>query len=446
MPSSAVDQTQSARSSWRLSPPLALALAAGPPVAIAAWMMLLSPGRVVSREMTWDMLFILSGAWHVFQGQIPHIDFHDPAGELNFYLTAAGFRLVGATPSAFLVGSALMALVLFACACITAARRLALLPAALFVTFVSLLALMPANAGDLPSAYSFAMSYNRYSWSALSVVALILFLPTRANDDGGIVDKAIAVLLLLGLFYLKVTYFAAGIGAIAFAALACPAARARWQWWAVIAALLIDNALAPYSYAYLDDLWANTNSGAVKCNYVLQMNYFLSNGTEHALYIALVAVAAWLWRRGFASLRVPLAAAFLVVTGWLLLSQNSQFNGVPLAVVVALLIYDVVPRSLGALPVVLLVLPAMWITASAASVAGHYFKTRDPMLTVVERTNLRGLIVPTEPDDLLAAFAAGTNTDQLLSRTRVNRPRHELSAYEYVETVLEAASSCCLTR
>jgi len=114
---------------------------------------------------------------------------------------------------------------------------------------------------------------------------------------------------------------------------------------------------------------------------------------------------------------------------------------VPLPVVVALLLHDVVRRrALGALPLLFLILPTMWIAASAASVAGHYLKTHDPTLTVVERTNLRGLIVPTEQDDILAAFAKGTNSDQLLSRARVTRPRHELSAYEYVETVLEAAS------
>jgi hypothetical protein len=440
MASSAVDTNASARTSWRPTPLSALALAAGLPVAFFVWM-LLSPVRVVSREMTWDMLFIVSGAWHVFQGHVAHVDFHDPAGQLNFLLTAAGFYLVGPTPQAFLVGSSLMALALFAGACVAAARRLSLLPATLFVVFASLLALMPANAGDLPSAYSFAMSYNRYGWSALSIVALILFLPTRTGDDGGIVDQLIAGLLLLALFYLKVTYFAGGLAALAFAVVTCPAVRRRWRSWTALGVLLVANALAPYSHPYLADLWANTAAGGVKNNYVLQFNYFLSNATEHAAYIALVATAGWLWRRGEVALSVPLAAAFLVGMGWLLLSQNSQFNGVPLPVVAALLLYEALHRRrFGALPLVLLILPTMWIAASAASVAGHYFKTRDPGLTVVERTNLKGLAVPTEQDGLLADFAEGTHADQLLSRARVNRPRHELSPYEYTQTILEAAS------
>jgi hypothetical protein len=423
-----------------LSPFVVLGLTAGLPVIVSIWL-LLSPGRVVSREMTWDMLFIVEGAWHVFEGQVPHVDFHDPVGGLNFLLTAAGFHLVGLKPFALLVGPSLLALALFACASIAAAPRLPLLAATLFVVFASLLVLMPANAGDLPSEYSFAMSYNRYGWSALSIVALILFLPTQADGDGGIVDRVLVAVLLLALFYIKITYFAAGMGALAFAIIVCPAVRAHWRAWTAVGVLLAANVLAPYNRPYLDDLWANVISGAVKSNYVLQLNYFLSDGTEHALYIAMVAAAAWLWWRGAAPLRVPLAAAFLVGMGWLLLSQNSQFNGVPLAVVVALLLYDVLRRHrVGAPALLLLILPAMWIIAAAASVAGHHFKTRDPGLSLVESANLRGLLVPTEANGLLSDFASGEHPFQLLSRARVNRPRHELSPYEYVQTITEAAS------
>ena len=125
-------------------------------MAIAIWM-LLSPGRIVSREMTWDMLFDIAGAWHVFQGHIPHVDFHDPVGELNFLLTDAGFHLVGPRLEAFLVGSSLMAVLLFVCACVADAPRLPLLPATLFVMFASLLAqLSPARSRALPTRSSAA--------------------------------------------------------------------------------------------------------------------------------------------------------------------------------------------------------------------------------------------------------------------------------------------------
>ena len=88
--------------------------------------------------MTWDFLYNLSGAWHLQHGHVAHVDFHEPVGQLNFMLTLLGFELVGPTPFAFLVGVAVVAAVVFVSASLAAMRRLPVLPAALFVIFVSL--------------------------------------------------------------------------------------------------------------------------------------------------------------------------------------------------------------------------------------------------------------------------------------------------------------------
>ena len=74
---------------------------------------------------------------------------------------------------------------------------------------------MPANVGDRPEQYTFAMSYNRYGWSAYSILALILFVPPREErdrKDGAWIDIAVAGGLLAAMFYLKITYFAVGPG------------------------------------------------------------------------------------------------------------------------------------------------------------------------------------------------------------------------------------------
>ena len=69
-----------------------LVLAAGLPVLAAAWAVL-SPAHMVSSEMTWDLMFNLAGAWHLWFGHVPHVDFHEPVGTLTFLLTEAGFWL-----------------------------------------------------------------------------------------------------------------------------------------------------------------------------------------------------------------------------------------------------------------------------------------------------------------------------------------------------------------
>ena len=72
--------------------------------ALAGVALLLAPGRLFSREMTWDLLYNLAGAWHLHQGQVAHVDFHTPLGALTFELTRLGFAIAGAVPQAALVG------------------------------------------------------------------------------------------------------------------------------------------------------------------------------------------------------------------------------------------------------------------------------------------------------------------------------------------------------
>jgi hypothetical protein len=106
---------------------------AGVPALAGVWLLLLSPGRLMSREMTWDFLFILSGAWHLHFGHVAHVDFHEPLASLNFLLPLAAFSLFGVTPVAFLASVVAVAALVLVLACWAAWRRLPLLPASVFV-------------------------------------------------------------------------------------------------------------------------------------------------------------------------------------------------------------------------------------------------------------------------------------------------------------------------
>ena len=430
------------------SQPVAFALLAGVPVLAAAWM-LMSTGRVLSHEMTWDFLFNLAGAWHLHHGHVAHVDFHDPVGQLNFLLTAFGFRLVGPTPLAFVVGNLFFALATFVAASLTAWRRLPLLPTVIFVVFASLLVLMPANVGDPPNAYSFAMSYNRYGWSALSILVLILFLPSsRSSHVGDALDIAVAGLLMVALFYLKMTYFAAALAALGLALLFYPHVRERGPAWLAVGGLVVANALAPHSRPYLLDIWNAAEAGQIRGGLGVHLNTFFTAAEGYAAYAAGLVVAVWLWWEGRTPLRLPIAVAFLLVIGMFLLTQNHQTQGVPLGVMIAFLLYDQFRqrpsggRLAAAVPAfALMVFPLASIGMSSLSLAGYFLNAgRDERLRVVDHTQLKGLAVPAEPPGLLAAFASGTGDHTLLNRARVLRPRHELSPSEYVETLLEAAS------
>lgn len=419
-----------------------LSVAAGVPVVVAMWA-LLSPDRLLSREMSWDLLFNLSGAWHLHYGHVAHVDFHDPVGELNFLLTTLGFSIAGPTPHAFLVGVTIITSFLFTTAVIVTWRRLALVPAVIFVVFVCLLALRPANIGDLPTAYSFAMSYNRYGWGAISILSLLLFVPSRTGRGGDWIEAIAAGLLLTALYYLKVTYFVVGLGAVAFALLVSPHIRDQWRTWVTVGGATALNAIAPYNHAYLADVLGAVQSGGVRDSLENHLMNFFAYADSYAAYIVAFVVAAWMWWSGRAPLQLPLATAFLLAAGAFLLTQNAQPHGMPLAIVIAFLFVDqlrqqrAAPLLLGAL----LIFPLLSIGTSALSLVGYHLKTGcEQCLLVVDDTNLRGLAVPAEREGLLAAFAAGHTKEPLLNRTRAIQPRYELSQYEYIETITEAAA------
>lgn len=432
---------------------IAFALLTGIPILVAAWA-LLSPGRVLSSEMTWDFLFNLAGAWHLENGHVAHVDFHDPVGQLNFLLTVLGFRLIGLSPLAVIVGSLVWVLVTFVAASVVVRRRLPLLPAAAFVVFVCLLVVMPANIGDQPRDYSFAMAYNRYGWSAVTIVAMILFLPPRfSSRTGEALDMLTAGLLLVALFYLKITYFAVGFGAVVLSLLLFPHVRSRWKGWLVVTSLVVANALASYNHPYLLDLWTAVEAGQARGVLGVHLNTVLSGPESNAFYAAGLAVALCLWWRGLAPVRIPVAISFLLAAGTFLLTQNHQAQGIPLTVLIAVLLYDQLrqlplegqpyeplSRVAPALIVLTVFLSAMIATSFFSLVSYRVDASRDERLLVIGRTALKGLAVPFEPPGLLAAFAEEQGGPSLLNRARILRPQHELSPMEYVETLLEAAS------
>jgi hypothetical protein len=426
--------------------PVLLLLLAGLPVLAAAWAVL-SPPVMLSKAMTQDLLFNLSGAWHLYSGHVAHLDFHDASGRLSFLLTALGFHLVGPTPFAFLVNVAIMGAVLFAAAFLVALRRLPVLPAAIFVVFASLLALMPANVGDRPEQYTFAMSYNRYGWSAYSILALILFVPPREQRDRAWIDIAVAGGLLAAMFYLKITYFGAGLATLGFAVLFHPHVGRYRRAWLVVGALLILNALAPHNQPYLADILGWATSGAVRKAATLHFNNFVAAIGQYAPYLAAVAVGAWMWWSGRAAFRLPLTLVFLLVMSLLLLSQNSQAAGMPSAIVVLFVLYDqlrtafssVRDRDLAPWLLTLLLFPLFAVGVYATSIAGYHANAKNGRgLYIVERTNLRGLAVP---EGQRGTFLSFSHSFDYPSRPAdaPPQPLYQLSDYEYVLVLLDAA-------
>ncbi len=376
-----------------------LGLLAGLPLAFAAWL-LLAPEIMVSQQSVTDLLFNLAGAWQLQHGRVQHVDFHEAVGALNFWLTLAGFHLAGFSPRAFLVGVVLMTAALFVIAVIVAWRRLPLLAAICFVLFICLPALMPTNVGHIPDSFTFAMAYNRYGWGAIGILCLMLFVPPQDATAQRSIDLACGLLLLLLMFYVKITYFLTGLGALALALCISEHIRARRGLWLLMGLLAIGNALAPHSHAYLADIGWALQSGLANTGLSrILLQGILGNNIELAAYGVGFIAAFSLWRQRLAPLRLPLAALFLIVASVALFTQNTQIRGLPLGMVLLFMLYAaLLPQRALSSPaylLALLLLPAMTILASAGSLAA-YFHSAVPSanLLIVETTNIRQLAVP----------------------------------------------------
>lgn len=431
----------------RIQSPVLLLVLSGLPVLAAAWAVL-SPPVMLSKGMTQDLLFNLAGAWHVYSGHVAHVDFHDASGRLSFLLTALGFHLLGPTPFAFLVNVAVMGGVLFAASFLVAMRRLPLLPATIFVLFASLLALIPANVGDRPEQYTFAMSYNRYGWSAFSILALILFVPPREERDRTWIDIAVGGGLLAAMFYLKITYFAAGLAMVGFAVMFHPHVGRYWRAWLVVGALLALNALAPHNQPYLGDILSWATNGAVRKAATLHFNNFVAAIDQYGPYLAAVAVGLWMWWSGRATFRLPLTLLFLIVMSLLLLSQNSQAAGMPSAIVVLFVLYDRLRTAFSSLGnrdvapwlLTLLLFPLFAVGGYATSIAGYHASAEAGRgLYIVEGTNLRGLAVPEGERGTFLSFSYSFDYPSR-PKDRPAQPLYQLSDYEYVVVLMDAAN------
>jgi hypothetical protein len=429
----------------RLLPLLALSVA----LLIPGLWALLSIPVVYSREMTWDLMFNLDGAWRLYAGQTAHVDFHDPVGTLPFAVTALGFYLVGTKPFAFIVGECIVAAAVTVLALVAVRDRLALIAGVLFVALCAMLALVPVTIGDLPTAYTFAMGYNRFGWSLLAILYLIVFIEPGDGRRSRLPDIVAAAIIIVALYYLKITYFGVAYAAVGLALLTHRHIRQHYAAWCVALAAAALIAIAPFNHGYIVDIVDAISAGSVRTQITLFVRNFAYGSAEQSSVIAANLVLLYLWLRGRVSFGALVAGCFVLASGVFLISQNAQDQGIPLYVIPALLISVAIcdwvrdarkDQSRHAIALIGATLSPLVLFVFYANVTmlGYHWKAQQTAGTfVVADTNLQGLAVPLDRNDVIADFATGRSSPALFGRLRSNHVRYELSQYEYVQTILE---------
>lgn len=309
-------------------------------IGIGLAFLLILPGKTFSYQYGYDMMVFLDGADRVVSGQIPNRDFHTPLGLLAYLLPALGLWAGGSFGAMMPYAMAAFALLILPILIYVCASRLRLEYALAFALFVLTLVLTPASVGEqMPT---FAMFYNRWGYALLAML-FMLALPSLRGPSRPRVDGAVAAIVLLLSFYLKISYFGIAFGFMTILLLVRPTRLA--------AATGLVGALAGIAVVHL--FWMGTANyfddiaSAAKCSGVLRGSMVsfaligLENAGTTAPFVFLVVIAWW---RG-ASLWTLFLCLFMAGAGLVLSNQNAQGVGLLTLIPAAIVAAQAIPKQ-----------------------------------------------------------------------------------------------------
>jgi len=192
---------------------------------------LLSLSSTYISVMLNDTFVIVDGAYRMANGYVPHVDFRNQLGFLNFAFPALAMLITDHVGAAMQTSLALYVIFLAPIAGYILATRLRYWIALPLFVFTVLLVATPFMVGSTPVQITFASIYNRMGWAAYLVLLILYLTPVFALRKLWVFDAVVAALLMAFLFYTKITY-----GLIAMSAFVLMAIlEAEWRRRAVLA-------------------------------------------------------------------------------------------------------------------------------------------------------------------------------------------------------------------
>ena len=174
------------------------------------WLIFVRPGVTYAAVAPNDFLLFADLSHRFAQGQVPHVDFHTPLGWLSMWLLRAGFLLQEGFAGAPEAADMLMLAMLLPLACAVLAGRVPTGAAAAILGAVFGMTVAPWWLGSTGWSTDPGLHYNHWGWSLLTVLLLV------GLPGGGqwrwLADGAVVGALLSLLFFVKITYWAAGMG------------------------------------------------------------------------------------------------------------------------------------------------------------------------------------------------------------------------------------------
>ena len=297
--------------------------------------------------ITHDSLIFFDSTYRISNGLVPSTDFPTALGAAQLYLPAWAAWVIGGYGGSVELASVWVALGLGLACAVVGARRMPIAITAVLVGIVFLVtvpaAMLERWGGEsqtlvsgeteiLADNLSWAMFYNRWGWAAL--IPLFMVLAPRRDRETAPAISEIAVLaaVLTFLFWLKASYFAAGLGAAAIYAFLNPA---PWRTLAIGAGatavgivgigLMTGNLLA-----YLNDILLAGKVSGARTESILGL--IRRNMLEMLFALAplgvLAAIGRFNWRDG-------LVAGFILLMSMFVINQNGQLENMSTLIVLA---------------------------------------------------------------------------------------------------------------
>ena len=164
-----------------------------------------------------DTFILLDGAWRIYTGDIPNIDFHDVLGPLTFAIIAFGMKIHTPSSMAILYGSTTFFAIFILMVWVISISRLPPI-LALFFSVIAAFGIIGNYAIGYPGI-SYAMIYNRYSYSLLSGIFIYSFLVAESNNRNSwralnFTSNVIAGIFLISILLTKLTFFPIALAAL----------------------------------------------------------------------------------------------------------------------------------------------------------------------------------------------------------------------------------------
>lgn len=305
-------------------------------VLLALGLSLIFPGRTYNTVYGHDLFVHLDGAWRLVSGQLPNRDFHTPLGIIAYILPALALALTGSLGLTMPVAMLLFALLLVVPIVWACQTRLPLWLALLFSTYLIVLIIAPLNVGETPRSVSFAMYYNRWSWTALSLIFIMLVPQLHSGRWAAHSDAVVLGLLIAVLFHLKATYFIVGLVYV-LAMVVIARTRSMAIGGLMVAGIILAIAALGLgtTAAYIADIRnAAAVSGVVRSGLFALLTMAMANG-KAIIVLGLVGTISWYRGVGWAEL---LAGTYIMLSSIILANQNAQGPELPPLVAAAIVL------------------------------------------------------------------------------------------------------------